>query len=65
MHKDNKKWAINNLTYLARNSKLSIAHFLLSLCIYLKKKDSYLLIFSYSLLHKVALIDSTKINVKS
>ena len=45
MHKYNKKWAINNLTYLARNSKLMIAHDLLS----------YSLIFSYSLLHEPVL----------
>ena len=30
MHKNNKKRAINNLTYLERNFKLLLAHFLLT-----------------------------------
>ena len=54
MHKDNRKWAIDNLKFLARYVRLLIAHFLLSLCIYCKKYFSYSLIFSYSLLHEAA-----------
>ena len=55
MHKDNKKWGIDNLKFLARYVRLLIAHFLLPLCIYCKKYFSYSLIFSYSLLHEAAL----------
>ena len=53
--KDNKKWAINNLTYLARNFKLLKAHFFCPCAFIYKKYFSYSLIFSYSLLHEAAL----------
>ena len=52
---DNKKWATNNLTYIARNFRLLIAHFFCPCAFIYKKCFSYSLIFSYSLFHEPAL----------